>query len=82
MLASGQGEVDLLDPSGSSPCQVAVLTDGQWVWPEILAHYVEKYRVKLPREFTDLMSARGWRVPSLSSQELDDVCDWVISNQE
>ena len=41
---------DVLDESG--PVGTAsLLTDGEWVWPEDLAHYVEKYHVRLPAEF-------------------------------
>jgi hypothetical protein len=40
------------------------LTDGVWVWPEGLAHYVEAHSVRLPDEFIDDMRSRGWRVSS------------------
>ena len=33
-------------PNGSSE-----LTDGDWVWPEGLAHYVAQHAVRLPDEF-------------------------------
>lgn len=39
------------------------LTDGEWVWPEGLPHYVERHGVILPEEFVATASARGWRVP-------------------
>ena len=35
-------------PNGS-----AELTDGSYLWPEGLAHYVEEHAVRLPREFVD-----------------------------
>jgi hypothetical protein len=38
------------------------LTDGVWVWPEGLAHYVEMHSVRLPKEFIDHMRSQGWRV--------------------
>ena len=38
------------------------LTDGEWVWPEGLAHYVEAHEVRLPEEFVDAARLRGWRV--------------------
>jgi hypothetical protein len=38
------------------------LTDGVWVWPEGLAHYVETHSVRLPKEFIDHMRSQGWRV--------------------
>ena len=41
------------------------LTDGQWVWPEGLAHYVEKHWVCLPDEFADTMRSNSWQVPPL-----------------
>ena len=37
---------DRLDGSGD-------LTDGVWVWPEALPHYVEVHRVALPSEFVE-----------------------------
>jgi hypothetical protein len=41
------------------------LTDGQWVWPEGLAHCVEKHWVCLPDEFADTMRSNSWQVPPL-----------------
>jgi hypothetical protein len=40
-------------------------TDGTWVWPEGLVHYVERHRVRLPREFSDIARARGGMVPDV-----------------
>src|SRR5262245_61506295 len=39
------------------------LTDGVWVWPEGLAHYVERHAVRLPDEFVTTMAANGWDPP-------------------
>jgi hypothetical protein len=39
----------------------ADLSDGEWVWPEGLFHYVEKHNVKLPDEFVARMRAKGWQ---------------------
>lgn len=44
------------------------LTDGRWVWPEGLAHYVERHDVRLPEPFVaHAVAARGvvapFRVP-------------------
>jgi hypothetical protein len=43
------------------------LTDGQWFWPEGLAHYVACHGVRLPDEFVQTMAGNGWRVPEGSS---------------
>lgn len=40
------------------------LTDGVWVWPEGLAHYVEAHTVRLPEEFLHHMRERDWRMTS------------------
>jgi hypothetical protein len=29
------------------------LTDGIWVWPEGLVHYVERHQLPLPQQFID-----------------------------
>jgi hypothetical protein len=36
------------------------LTDGEWVWPQGLAHYVERHAVWLPDEFVETMRSRSW----------------------
>lgn len=47
------------------------LTDGRWVWPEGLAHYVKRHRLPLPEEF--LATVRHGMVPrpAGSSREID-----------
>jgi hypothetical protein len=39
------------------------LTDGRFVWPGDLAHYVRTYHVRLPGPFVEHMLANGWGVP-------------------
>ena len=39
------------------------LTDGEWVWPQGLAHYVERHWVCLPDEFIEAMRSNDWRPP-------------------
>jgi hypothetical protein len=40
------------------------LTDGVWVWPEGLAHYVEVHDVLLPSEFVDHARNNGFLIPA------------------
>jgi hypothetical protein len=47
-------------PMGSSD-----RTDGEWVWPAGLAHYVASHGVFLPEEFVNTMRWNEWRVPAL-----------------
>jgi hypothetical protein len=39
------------------------LSDGIWVWPEGLPHYVQEHDVYLPYEFIRTMRRRGWKIP-------------------
>lgn len=39
------------------------VTDGVWIWPEGLAHYVECHSVILPEEFVATMIQKDWVVP-------------------
>ena len=41
-------------------------TDGEWDWPEGLAHYVQCHDVMLPEEFVETMRANDWRVPDVA----------------
>lgn len=60
---------DLVAGSGS------VLTDGEWVWPDELAHYVRTYGVRLDPEFAAHMSSVGWDVPELSDEDLEPLVE-------
>lgn len=40
------------------------LTDGRFVWPGDLAHYVQTYHVRLEGLFIEHMLANGWTVPA------------------
>jgi hypothetical protein len=43
---------------------VSSFTDGEWMWPEGLAHYIEKHSVILPEEFISTMQSNHWQVPA------------------
>jgi hypothetical protein len=45
------------------------LTDGTWVWPEGLAHYVEAHSVNLPPRFVDHIASSIRTVANLRSQD-------------
>ncbi|HTO01860.1 MAG TPA: hypothetical protein VL068_14420 [Microthrixaceae bacterium] len=54
--------VDVLDSTRSGVPSPHLLTDGQWVWPADLAHYVERYHVGVPDAFLVDIAAAGWRI--------------------
>jgi predicted component of type VI protein secretion system len=47
----------------------ADLTDGDWLWPEGLAHYIDSHSVCLPDEFVETMRSRCWQVPETLQAE-------------
>lgn len=42
----------------------ADLSDGEWVWPTGLAHYVERHSICLPESFLKTMMSNAWTIPS------------------
>jgi hypothetical protein len=52
------------------------LTDGQWLWPQRLEHYVQAHDVCLPEAFVSTMRNNGWRIPP----ELD--ADGILTTLE
>jgi len=56
------------------------LTDGTWVWPEGLDHYVSRHGIRLPEEFADHANASGYRVRCAVPSDEDYFCNprlWV-----
>lgn len=57
------------------------LTDGEWIWPEGLAHYVRDHSILLPEEFiTTAMSGRsssGLSVPKLKVRDSELLPYWI-----
>src|SRR5579864_219982 len=53
------------DPVNMGDCD---LYDGAWIWPEGLAHYVERHSVRLPEDFVDSMRSRCWTVPDVPDE--------------
>jgi hypothetical protein len=55
---------DIVD--GSGPIGTAsILTDGEWIWPSDLVHYLKKYHVLLPSEFVKHVMSASERSDSL-----------------
>ena len=59
---------------GSSYCRFGCaekgsveLTDGTWIWPEGLAHYVHMHKIRLPDEFVAHAASRRFKIPKMSA---------------
>lgn len=54
---------DVIDPEHPIIDPPHFKTDGRFVWPLDLAHYVERYHVALPEAFVAHMRALDWQPP-------------------
>ena len=62
-------------------------TDGKWVWPDKMDHYVDEHNIALPEEFLHTMSENNYEVPNvhLSSNivgyDTEFWCKWSNARQ-
>ncbi|MBW2240777.1 MAG: hypothetical protein JRH01_02230 [Deltaproteobacteria bacterium] len=61
------------------------LSDGVWLWPEGLAHYVARHGVRLPDEFVEHARSNGFRAPVAQLEDEATVdatfwAEWCASN--
>jgi hypothetical protein len=61
--ALGKVVRDALDPACTIPLYPGTNTDGLYLWPLELAHYVRKYHVRLPEQFLERMKSLDWNPP-------------------
>jgi hypothetical protein len=62
---------DVLDPSSKAPLFSHTYTDGTYFWRSDLAHYVEKYHLRLPPDFVRHMAAVNWQIPAKEQVNVD-----------
>ena len=43
----------------------SLVTDGTWLWPADLVHYVRRHHAALPQEFLDHIRTNGYTVPAV-----------------
>jgi hypothetical protein len=70
LATTGMHVDDVLDPSNREIAELAILTDGTWVWPGDLAYYVHRYGATLPDEFVRHMESQDWLPPPLTDADL------------
>ncbi len=64
LLIGSPGVVyDVLDNKAGPVGSPNILTDGVWAWPGDLPYYVEKYHLRLPKEFVEHVRGRSFRPP-------------------
>ncbi len=78
LLACGGVMPDVLTPSDHVRTSPDYLTDGVWLWPSELAHYVASHHVAVPGDFVADMRRNGWVVPGLSRAAQAAMADEVV----
>ncbi len=61
---------DVLSGDETPVCERHIVTDGVWVWPLDVAHYVEKRDVGLPLEFLEHVQRVSYKIPHISNEQL------------
>ncbi|GAA5157846.1 TNT domain-containing protein [Amycolatopsis dongchuanensis] len=59
---------DTVNPGGPADVPDAFHTDGLWIWPAAVPHYLRKYGIPPEPELLERIRAAAYRVPYLSSQ--------------
>jgi len=85
VFQSWLGDTDCRLGCGEDDLATSDLTDGVWLWPQSLSHYIEAHDVVLPDEFLSHVRKNNWTVPYVclaeSTSEDDrfwiDYCDEV-----
>lgn len=71
--ARGCFESDVLDPSCRLPLFGHSYTDGTYLWRLDLAHYVEKYHLRLPLDFIEHMRSLNWQPPKKEQVDVESL---------
>ena len=74
---------DQVDPSRVGPGgNVEWYTDGEWLWPNILAYYVREYDFPIPLAFYEYMIACSWTIPSSIPPERHELFSAMLLGRE
>jgi hypothetical protein len=72
VIMGGRGfDQDLFDPNGARDVPAAFHTDGRWIWPAALPHYLAKHGVPPEQELVDHIRAAGFTPPELDQDAKD-----------
>lgn len=64
---------DVLDPSSGAVLSADPYTDGTYFWTLDLAHYIEKYHLRLPSAFVAHMASRNWDSPTRKQVDIQSL---------
>lgn len=82
VLATTGKAVDDVVSGAPAVAALALCTDGQWLWPADLAHYVERYHVRLPDELVAHALAAGGVAQQLAEDELIALTNRLFAEEQ
>ncbi|HEX7308800.1 hypothetical protein [Lentzea sp.] len=56
-------------------------TDGVWIWPFDLSHYVRTYNISLPAEFVEWAAGLNWMPPAVSDERIDAIVEEITEGE-
>ncbi|HYQ70189.1 TNT domain-containing protein [Actinophytocola sp.] len=72
VIMGGRGfDVDLFDPNGARDTPAAFHTDGTWIWPAAIPHYLAKHGVPPEADLVEHIRANGFTPPQLEREPKD-----------
>jgi len=75
LIAMMDVQDDYFDPSQQVLSGSSVSTDGDWLWRDDLAYYVQRHNVTPPEDFLRLIRERHYIVPEVEEAVLDTAAD-------
>jgi hypothetical protein len=75
LIAMMDVQDDFFDRSRQVLSGSSISTDGDWLWRDDLAHYVQRHNVTIPDEFLRLIRERHYIVPDVDEAVLDAAAD-------
>ncbi|MEV6394384.1 hypothetical protein AB0M39_06295 [Streptomyces sp. NPDC051907] len=73
-------ERDVMTGDAWIPGAGSLVTDGAWLWPHELSHYVERYHAQLPEEFSALVRAARYSAPPVPRHRIEEIFQEVFGS--
>ena len=94
-LSKGVKAIAWMGYSGCRICGITLgshcLTDGTYLWPEKLEHYVGEHKVRLPEEFIEHVRKNEWKITEKGSFDTENYSperdetfwkEWCLKNRD
>ncbi len=81
-IFSTQGaELDVISNDERIAGAGSLITDGMWVWPIDLIHYLRRYHLALPGDFLEHVRENNYQAPEVSKERCAEVLDIFLPSR-